>query len=255
MENSTSAENAKTADGTRPGNPQPLKGPAKVRLKKWKYLGVLLYLKETQQLPGPAVEWLAWSLAKLKLSELQLASNLALELMVSSERQRARLGVNTIRISSSGLKPSTVKLRELNRIGVGYRDKGSLRPEHSPTMPVNNVHLEGPDGILLPYQVWWTCRLRGLVLPQEEVLRRLADGGFPPYLWVQFASKNGSTVFQDQPGPQRATEKSTLSVPRKRSLSNQRKRARTVQQWLSHDELNPPSVIQIQAEIQSRNDS
>lgn len=95
-------------------------------------LGALLYFAAHNTLESGQREWIARFQSRLNLDEIQKAISF-MHLLTTNPRARARFeGQFQIRVPFSGPRP---KRPEQRRIGVGYRDKGSLREIHRPALP------------------------------------------------------------------------------------------------------------------------
>jgi hypothetical protein len=113
-----------------------------------------LHISAHQALSDGQRAWIANFQSKMNLTQVQLSLKF-LHQLNTNPRMRARLQVSAWRIPSLNPRP---KRREQRRIGVGYRDKGNLRPLHRPVLP-------GP--VELDYQ----GRLfMGLIVPPEDIL-------------------------------------------------------------------------------------
>ena len=107
------------------------------RLKKSRYFGVLLYRNLTEKLTDQQKGFIAYYQGKLQLEELLSAWKFT-RILLSDPRARSRVRIHEIRVPALYERAPA---REKRRIGVGYRDKGTLRPLHKP----------GPIG-----ERWWS---------------------------------------------------------------------------------------------------
>lgn len=112
----------------RPDNPSRL---APARLRRSTLLAIYLYLSAHNRISDQQREFIAHFQAKLNLAEIQSALKFA-HTLTTDPRTRARLQVDNIQVPTRRSRP---KIRETRRIGVGYRDKGSLRSSHRPALP------------------------------------------------------------------------------------------------------------------------
>jgi hypothetical protein len=94
-------------------------------------VGVYLYLASTRKLTSEQKAFLAHTQGKLNYDELNRALRIYSDLC-SDQRLRARLGVENTTVPAL---PPPRRPKEQRRIGIGYRDKGSLRPPHRPSLP------------------------------------------------------------------------------------------------------------------------
>lgn len=90
-----------------------------------------MYLASTRNLSSEQKAFLAHTQGKLNHDELSRALRIYSDLC-SDVRLRARFGVEHTTVP---VLPPARKTREQRRIGIGYRDKGSLRPPHRPSLP------------------------------------------------------------------------------------------------------------------------
>lgn len=96
------------------------------------FLGYLLYLQRMKRLPEDKERYLLKLQAKVNLDELQRAIHL-MQALISSRRSAARAEQDLQAVlHRTPIVPAKSVLPEQRRIGVGYRDKGSLRPKHKP---------------------------------------------------------------------------------------------------------------------------
>lgn len=94
--------------------------------------GVLLYLGSTRNLTSEQKAFLAHQQEKLNSQELNRALKVYSDLR-RDERYRARLGISeNTHVPAEHPPPRRTEQR---RIGIGYRDKGALRPPHRPRLP------------------------------------------------------------------------------------------------------------------------
>lgn len=102
------------------------------RLDKAKYFGVLLlFLSDRQRWPlsDDQIFWIVYQ--SRKLNELQLLKAGRFHqsvLMKETTFSRLRRDIEKIYLSVPSLSPK--RIPEKRRIGIGYRDKGALRPLH-----------------------------------------------------------------------------------------------------------------------------
>lgn len=144
-------------DETRPAEPpRAVSRPSNERrLKKSTFLGYLLYLQKIQRLSEDQERYLLRLQSTVQEQELLSAIEL-LRALVASPRSAARAeqDLRAVQSRCPRLQAKSV-LPERRRIGVGYRDKGSLRPSHRPSE--------------IPGRMWWSDDLRPalLVIPEE----------------------------------------------------------------------------------------
>lgn len=124
------------------------------RLKKSTFLGYLLYLQKQGRLCEDQERYLLRLQSTVQELELLSAIEL-LRALGASPRSAARAeqDLQAVLKRCPRLQAKSV-LPERRRIGVGYRDKGSLRPSHRPT------------GI--PGRMWWSDDLRPALLNVPE---------------------------------------------------------------------------------------
>lgn len=102
------------------------------RQKKSVFLGYLLYLQREKRLGEGQERYLLQLQAKVNLEELLSAVKL-MQALAQSPRSAARAEQDLKAVQSrTPSLPAKSTLPEQRRIGVGYRDKGSLRPKHKP---------------------------------------------------------------------------------------------------------------------------
>lgn len=95
-------------------------------------LGFLLVLQTENLISEGQMRYLINLQRKMNLLEIQKSQRL-LEKILSSPRSRARSQRNLMEtLESTPSLDSKSVLPERRRIGVGYRDKGALRPSHRP---------------------------------------------------------------------------------------------------------------------------
>lgn len=104
----------------------------------------MLYLASTRNLTVQQKAFLAHTQGKLNSDELQRALRIY-SALCSDERFRARLRVQQATVPAE-LSPPRPK--EPRRIGIGYRDKGSLRPPHRPSLPGEVTVSSEQEGLL-----------------------------------------------------------------------------------------------------------
>jgi hypothetical protein len=148
------------------------------RLKKTKYLGFLLFRAMESELTVEQLSFIAHFQAKLDLEQVQRALEFARKLE-RSPRLRARISADRRRIPT--LK--TVRPPEKRRIGVGYRDKGTLRPLHKRGRALGSrsfwpgdflVHLV-PDPSELPAELVTHWELVKLIAKENQCNTHLAE--------------------------------------------------------------------------------
>jgi len=125
------------------------------RLRTSTYLGYLLFLTEIKQLSEDQMRYVRKLQASVRFSELEKAINLTRKLIESPRSvARARVELERLRRNCPRIDAKSI-LPEIRRIGVGYRDKGSLRLPH--------------EDHEVPSRAWWSQDIEFLLLhPPEE---------------------------------------------------------------------------------------
>ena len=131
MSPSGSVEGTCSSDGSTPRRNTPRSSRTKV--SRAVYHGGLLYRAATESISDEQKEFLCYHQEKLNEAELQKAL-LVMSQLLRSPRSLARANGSWLPAWVPTLH-TKLKLREQRRIGVGYRDKGSLRPRHKPSLP------------------------------------------------------------------------------------------------------------------------
>lgn len=192
-------EVGKTLDGRtpRPGYPRrsASTAPPPTRgLRRSTRLGILYYLAHTRNISDQQKAYLMHLQGKSQLQELTRARQVFSDLK-SDPRVRARLQVERYHIP---VLPQPHKPKEKRRIGIGYQDKGSLRPQHRPTKP-GEVTVGSSEEAILQQHFSWTPRTleagirstsdeiglqfaRSLTAPRRHALLRgqsYPEGGYP----------------------------------------------------------------------------
>lgn len=127
-------------------------------------LAVYLYKIAFSKVSSQQREYVANLQAKMNLAEIQKAYGF-LHTLSTDPRTRARIQVNRLEVPASRPRPTK---REQRRIGVGYRDKGSLRSSHRPVLPAE-VTL-GHEAVALTWDTLPRWILDGERKSQTEVL-------------------------------------------------------------------------------------
>jgi hypothetical protein len=123
------------------------------RLKKSTFLGYLLYLQKVRRL-GEGQERYLLRLQSTVQEEELLAAIQLMRGLVLSQRSAARAEQDLRAVlQRCPILPAKSVLPEQRRIGVGYRDKGSLRPTHRPA----------PQ----PDRMWWSEDLQPALLEEN----------------------------------------------------------------------------------------
>lgn len=140
--------------------------PRVQRLKRSTRIGVFLYLARQGHMSTEQRAFLAHLQGKANFDELARAIKVYKDLC-SSERLRARLQIEKRHIPA---EPSPPRPKEQRRIGIGYRDKGSLRPPHRPTKP-GEITVSSDQEALLQQQLKWVPQelLEGQRMTSDEV--------------------------------------------------------------------------------------
>lgn len=124
------------------------------RLKTSTFLGYLLFLQRNKSLSEDQERFLLKLQAKVKFEELQSAI-LLLQKLLASPRAAARSKEDLeLALRKCGRLPAKSSRPEVRRIGVGYRDKGSLRPKHKPPA--------------VPGLMWWSEDIDPALLHKPE---------------------------------------------------------------------------------------
>lgn len=124
------------------------------RLKTSSFLGYLLFLQRNKQLSEDQERFLLKLQGKVKFEELE-AAILLLKKLLGSPRSAARSKEDLeLALRKCGRLPAKSRTPEVRRIGVGYRDKGSLRPKHRPPA--------------VPGLCWWSEDLDPALLQKPE---------------------------------------------------------------------------------------
>lgn len=124
------------------------------RLRPSRFLGYLLFLQREGRLSEDQERYLLKLQANSKFSTLEAAIQLLGKLIQSprsisrSERDLQEVLRRCPRIAAKSI------VKEKRRIGVGYRDKGSLRPSHRPVSE--------------PPRMWWSEDLAPAFDPELE---------------------------------------------------------------------------------------
>jgi hypothetical protein len=169
-----SEDRGEMAEIPRPVTSKPSSGRA--RLRKSRFIGVLIYIlqKRKTEFKGRVsinqALWIQDLVARQSLTVLEQASSYA-RIINTSPRVRSSLNGEINRILRVDRTPSPITLAEKRRIGVGYKDKGTLRPPHIYREEVSEVfHREDVEFLLPldhdPLEEWITA---------EEVLSQLSD--------------------------------------------------------------------------------
>lgn len=115
------------------GAPNPGFRQSSLGMRKSTVYGVLLFLLQHPdfELSEGQRLWIVYYARKLSEAELLKAGNTSLSLLSNElHRQRMKHEINRLHHSVPSLNP--LNLPEKRRIGIGYRDKGALRPLHRP---------------------------------------------------------------------------------------------------------------------------
>lgn len=104
-------------------------------LKKGTRLGLFLYLQAHNSLDDRQCEYIAHFQAKLNLSEIQSALKF-MHVLTTNPRIRARIWADSFSVPFYRPRPNR---RDQRRIGVGYKDKGSLPKRSRPSWDKDNT--------------------------------------------------------------------------------------------------------------------
>jgi hypothetical protein len=160
-----------------PVTTNPVNSGGATRMRKSRFLGILIYILQKRKtlLRGKVsvnqALWIQSMIANSSVDELHSASIFASSLH-HSPRVRQSLQGEINRILRVDRTPPSYFLAEKRRIGVGYRDKGTLRPHHSTREETSVVfHLDDVEYLLpldhnLNREDWLTA---------EEVLSQLSN--------------------------------------------------------------------------------
>jgi hypothetical protein len=180
------------------------------RLSDSRYLGCLLWLQSSQSrklgyLPGLSEEGPCWNLSleqrqfigrlqsRLNLEQIQAAERFA-HRIASEPRIRGSLEFH-LRRQVPRLAPPP-RQEEKRRIGVGYRDKGTLRPRHKPRLPGSRLLAAEHANVLLGgYSKGYEL---GELVPSDEVLsdRSGAPPGLAYLCYLEFMRAKGLSPSQ-----------------------------------------------------------
>lgn len=134
--NLPSKDRRRMADTPLPAATKPVNSGG-TRLKRSRYIGVLIYIlqKRKSEFKGQVsinqAIWIQDEIAKQPSAVLDSASSFSRKIL-HSPRIRQSLEGEIRRILRIDRTPRARILVEKRRIGVGYRDKGALRPLHDP---------------------------------------------------------------------------------------------------------------------------
>lgn len=145
---------------------QPRSSNKRARLSRANRLGLYLYTLAHFQTEDAQRQYVAYFQGRLNLEEVQKAMKFMHQL-TTSPKIRARIQGQGFKFEIPFWRARPVH-REQRRIGVGYRDKGSLRPAHRPVLP-NNVSL-GSEAIALGFSTPPRWLLNGERKEAAEVL-------------------------------------------------------------------------------------
>lgn len=113
--------------------PRPVARPTKGRISRSVRLAYLLILKELGELSEGQIRTLIQLQSKLREEEISRSEELYRKLRSSPRTfARSRKDLEEVRLSTPSTGSKSTRLLESRRIGVGYRDKGALRPSHRP---------------------------------------------------------------------------------------------------------------------------
>lgn len=144
-------------------------------LRKSTRLGVWLYIQLHYKLKDPQIEYIARFQAKLNLAEIQRALEFA-HVLTTDPRTRSRMKVDSIPVPYYRERP--FRREPIRRIGVGYRDKGSLRRYSKPEWDKDNTMWVG-YGSHAKESGSWDLTILGefLQVPRREPDEELPIGG------------------------------------------------------------------------------
>lgn len=177
-------EQTKRPAETPPSVTRPLK---EKRLARSTFLGYLLFLQRNKQLSYEQELFVIRLQAKVKLEELTAAMELLTKLSLSRRSvARAKDDLEYAK-AKCGRIPAKSITPEARRIGVGYRDKGALRPSHRP-------RAESPD-------MFWSEDLSpDLSIQPEEPTWISSEELFGTEQYAQIKTKRGTVVSLNRAG-------------------------------------------------------
>jgi hypothetical protein len=145
-------------------------------MRKSTRLGVFLYIQLHNKLESLQVEYIAHFQAKLNLAEIQRALEFA-HVLTTDPRTRSRIKVDSISVPF--YRPRPLHRRPIRRIGVGYRDKGSLpRPYSKPDYEKDNTKWVGYGSHAMESGHWdLTILGEFLQVPRRESDEEMPVGG------------------------------------------------------------------------------
>jgi hypothetical protein len=100
------------------------------RLNRHTFLGLLLFQMRNNLLSEEQERFVIRLQSKANLQELAAAIELLTKLSKSPRSKARSQGDLALALKKCGRIPAKSKTAEARRIGVGYRDKGALRPRH-----------------------------------------------------------------------------------------------------------------------------
>jgi len=119
-------------------------------LRKSTLLGIYLYIAAHYRLEDRQVEYIARFQGRLNLSEIQRALKFA-HTLTTDPRTRARVKADSVQVPFFRPRPFRFEQR---RIGVGYRDKGSLPRRPKPSWDKDNTLESGYTSIFEETRSW-----------------------------------------------------------------------------------------------------
>jgi hypothetical protein len=135
-------------------------------LRKSTRLGIFLYIQLHNKLEERQVEYIARFQAKLNLDEIQRALEFA-HVLTTNPRTRSRMKAESISVPF--YRPRPDRRTPIRRIGVGYRDKGSLPRYSKPEWDKDNTKWVGYGSHARESGVWDLTLLgEFLQVPQRE---------------------------------------------------------------------------------------
>jgi len=133
--------------------PRPAARPSNEgRMRRSVRFALLLILKEEGKLSEGQIRTLVRIQSVLREEELRSAEELYRKLRSSPRSYaRSRLDFERVRINTPSTQSKSTHLPEGRRIGVGYRDKGALRPSHRPREVSPRMWWSDEIGLLFRY--------------------------------------------------------------------------------------------------------
>ena len=155
--------------------------PKEKRLNRSTFLGYLLFLQRNKRLSEEQERFVIRLQAKVKLTELTAAIELLTKISSSARSLARSQGDLELAYQRCGRIPAKSIIPEARRIGVGYRDKGALRPSHRPREES-------------PADFWSEDLSPNLAIQPEEPRWISAEELFGSGQYAQIKTKHGTVV-------------------------------------------------------------